>query len=106
MSDPNDWVGIATLIAIGVTLIGAWMMHRRLRNGSSRTFLLSVAALLLWLPVSVYLTSYVLIHDGGEPVPQWINYSYIAVDTIIPALLILIGAFGFLFAARTIARPD
>ena len=52
MGDPDSWLGVAMLLGLAIFGVASWLFHRRLRNRHSLRFILSVVALVAWLPVS------------------------------------------------------
>ena len=102
MPDPSDLFGYAALLALLVVAAGCWTLHRRMRNRQTLALLLSFLSLLIWLPVSTFLTTILLSNGDTRNPSALLNYSYLAIDVVIPALLLVAAAILFLQAVRTI----
>ena len=106
MSDPNDWIGYAALFSLVLIVIGAWTMHQRLRTRSSLVLLSAISALVVWVPLSSVITSLLLFYNAPYADSAWLNYSVMTVEIILPALLLLLAAGGYLLACQAIPLPN
>lgn len=96
--------GIAAGMALLLSVIAAWTMHRRLRTRSSAGFAWSTTAMCLW-PFLSSPAMALVIYYSGNPLPEpWANALGVAIDSLIPMLLTLASAVLFLLAVRGIER--
>ena len=102
MSDPHDLFGLAALVALLFTVLGCWFMHRRIRNWASLCLLLSVVALLIWVPAVQLAEAFIIrSYDASSSKPT-LNWLAVAIEIFLPCLLVLLASVGFCFAARSI----
>ena len=106
MSSPNDLTGYAALLSLGLIGVGAWIMHRRLRTKSSLALLSAICALGLWIPLSSLSTSLLMFYSDPNAASSWLSYSVMAIEVIVPALLLLLAASCYLLACRAIPLAD
>ncbi|MHC9084208.1 hypothetical protein ACYX7E_04115 [Luteimonas sp. RIT-PG2_3] len=103
MADPNSWLDIAALLGLAIFSAGSWLLHRRLRNRQSFRFLLSMVALVAWLPISSLVTFFVLTYSNPGDPGQLANWLVISSEILMPSLLMLLVASTFWLAVRSIA---
>ena len=95
--------GTAASLALLLSAIAAWMLHRRVRMRSSAAFAWSSTAMCAW-PFIASPALAVVVYYNGNPLPEtWATALYLAIDQIIPVLLTLAAAVFFLLAVRGIA---
>ena len=102
MSDPHDLFGLAALVALLFTVLGCWFLHRRVRNWASLCLLLSVVALLVWVPAAQFSEAFIIRSYDASTSKSTLNWLAVAIEIFLPCLLLLLASVGFCFAARSI----
>lgn len=97
MGDPDSWLGVAMLLGLAIFGVASWLFHRRLRNRHSLRFILSVVALVAWLPVSSVIQFVVLTYFNMDNPGQLANWLLISSEVLVPCLLVLLVPLMFLF---------
>jgi len=104
MFHPDLISGMAAGMALLLSAIAAWMLHRRLRTRSSAGFAWSTTAMCLW-PFLSSPAMATVIYYSGNPLPEpWANALGLTIDSFIPMLLTLASAVCFLLAVRGIEQ--
>ncbi|WP_234446966.1 hypothetical protein [Luteimonas sp. MC1572] len=103
---PNEILGVVAAVGLLAVLAGCWRMMRALRTRSSQVLFFSLLSSFAWLFVSDAIFRVVFYYsDLSRPTPLQ-NYVYLAIDVVVPALLMLCASASFWLVASSVSRPN
>ncbi|MDH5830627.1 hypothetical protein QFW80_08885 [Luteimonas sp. M1R5S18] len=103
MTDPDAILGFAFLAALLLLGSGSWLLHRKLRSRSSLILLISLVFSAAWvLILSQIADHFILGAYAVQADKSLLSIAYIAVNIVVPAVLLVIFSASFFALARSL----
>lgn len=95
-------LGVATLISVVLQIVGAWILHSRLRIWQSKLLLICWLSVIVLVP-AIVVVQY-LIADSFETSSSQglLNWAYLGLDLFAPAAFLVLSSAFFVLVAQAI----